>query len=224
MIITPIQEAVLKHFPEVPDSQHFYLTGGTALAFFYLRHRQSNDLDFFTSVPELTNPFSHQLEAVLKNKGLSTRRLRATHSFVELVLESGAGKTIIQLAQDSPFRFEPPSEFPAFPGLKVDNLRDIASNKLLALFGRAALRDFIDIYVLVTQGGFTEEALLEAAKRKDPGFDLYWLAIAFERIHSFQARSQDMLMLMKPFPFEDLVVWFDRWRKVIGENLKPQTN
>lgn len=221
MIITPIQEAILKHFAEAPDSQYFYLTGGTALAYFYLKHRQSNDLDFFTAVPELVNPFSHQLEIVLRNQNMSVRRLRATHSFIELAVRSEEGNTIIQLAQDSPFRFEPPVEFPAFPGLKVDNLRDIASNKLLALFARATLRDFIDLYVLVTRGIYSKKILFEDAKRKDPGFDLYWAGVAFERIHSFDESSPEMLMLLEPISFKEIVTLFDGWRKEIARKIKP---
>jgi predicted nucleotidyltransferase component of viral defense system len=33
-------------FSELPESEMFYLTGGTALAEFYLAHRKSYDLDF----------------------------------------------------------------------------------------------------------------------------------------------------------------------------------
>lgn len=221
MIITAIQEAILKHFASAPDSQQFYLTGGTALAYFYLKHRQSNDLDFFTSVPELVNPFSHDLETVLRNQGMSLARLRTTQSFIELAVQSGADKTIIQLAQDSPFRFGPAAEFPDFPGLKVDNLRDIASNKLLALFGRATLRDFIDIYTLISRRTYSKETLLKDAKQKDPGFDLYWAGIAFERIHSFKESSPEMLMLHVPIPFKEMVKLFDEWRREIAAKLKP---
>ena len=31
-----------------PDAAGFYLTGGTALSAYYLNHRQSDDLDFFS--------------------------------------------------------------------------------------------------------------------------------------------------------------------------------
>jgi len=219
-MITPIQETILKHFAQAPDSQHFYLTGGTALAYFYLKHRASNDLDFFTSVPELVNPFSHQLEAVLKNQGMSLERRRGTHSFVELQVGWRDQTTVIRLAQDAAFRFEPPKEFPDYPGLKVDSLKDIASNKLLALYGRATLRDFIDIHILVRQAGFTQEGLMEQAEAKDPGFDPYWLGIALERIHTFQENSPEMLMLLKPVPFQELLFFFGEWRKKIAEKLK----
>ena len=220
-IITPVQEAVLKQFPQIPDSEQFYLTGGTALAYFYLKHRQSNDLDFFTSVPELVSPFSFQLETVFKNQGMSLKRLRATHSFIELAVESKAGSTIIQLAQDSPFRFESPAEFPDFPGLKVDHLKDIASNKLLALFGRATLRDFIDVYTLIARKIVSKDGLFEDARRKDPGFDLYWAGVAFERIHSFDKSSPEMLMLAGPIRFEEMIELFEGWRKEIAERLMP---
>ena len=48
-ILTPFQSAFLKAFSQSPLNDRFYLTGGTALAAFYLQHRLSEDLDFFTA-------------------------------------------------------------------------------------------------------------------------------------------------------------------------------
>ena len=219
-IISPIQEKILKIFARALDSEQFYLTGWTALAYFYLRHRQSNDLDFFTPVPELVAPFSRNLEKVLIEEKMTIERRRAARSFIELGVKSGGEFTLLQLAQDSPFRFEPPREFPEFSGLKVDSLRDIASNKLLALFGRAMLRDFIDVYMLARKAQFVPEMLMKEAAQKDAGFDLYWLAVAFERIHTFQQNSPEMLMLCEPVAFGQLVEFFDQWRKKIAQELK----
>ena len=133
-VINSVQEKILSHFGEVKDSDQLYLTGGTALAYFYLKHRQSNDLDFFTSVEEIIDPFSHQLEKHLAAKGFECKRQRAFHSFVELIVSLNGQTTLIHLALDSTFRFEPVKEFSDYPRLKVDNLTDIASNKFLALF------------------------------------------------------------------------------------------
>jgi len=198
----------------------FYLTGGTALAMFYLHHRKSRDLDFFTSTEEIVLPFSHRLEERLRAGGMSVERQRGLHSFVELIVEQKGESTLIQLAQDSPFRFEPPQLFQDYPELKVDNLVDLASNKLLALFGRATLRDFIDIYVLVQKGHFRQKELMERAQRKDPGFDPYWLAVAFERIRTFREDSPEMLMLLTPIPFQELQMFFDRWREELSSQLE----
>lgn len=219
-IINKIQQSVLANFGSIPGSNNFYLTGGTALSQFYLQHRQSNDLDFFTNDENLLLPFAANIEKYLAVLGISAQRRRGMRSFVELYVENNDGKTLIHMALDSAFRFEPLREFPDYPGLKVDNLDDIASNKLLALFGRAALRDFIDVYFLINKGFFTNAQLVEKAKQKDPGFDLYWLGVAFERVNSFDATLQDMLLLVQPVDFEKIRVFFDRWREEISGGLK----
>lgn len=219
-VISPIQKTILHHFGNTPDSEQFYLTGGTALAYFYLKHRKSNDLDFFTSIPEIITPFSHQLEATLKGQEMSVERRRGFHSFVEFFVKKEKEATIVQLALDSAFRFDQTVEFPEYPHLKVDSLVDIASNKLLALFGRAALRDFIDVYSLVKKELFTLDDLMDKAKKKDLGFDLYWLGIAFERIKTFDQNSTEMLLLMEPLDFRDLVAFFDHWLEKIIKKIK----
>ena len=210
----------MQHFGEVKDSDQFYLTGGTALAYFYLKHRQSNDLDFFTSTEEIIDPFSRQLEKHLVAQGFETKRQRSFHSFVEFIVSLRGETTVIHLALDSAFRFEPTKESSDFPRLRIDNLTDIASNKLLALFGRASLRDFIDVYFLVQKKHFSKKKLVEAAVRKDPGFDLYWLGVAFERIHTFNLDSPDMLLLLQPVKLKELEDFFDEWRREISKELK----
>jgi predicted nucleotidyltransferase component of viral defense system len=218
-IINKVQEAILKNFSEVQDSQQFYLTGGTALSYFYLKHRQSNDLDFFTSEEEIILAFSGHLETRLKTKGFECLRQRGFHSFVELVVTFDQETTLIHLALDSAFRFEQTKTFPNFPDLRVDDLTDIASNKLLALFGRATLRDFIDVYFLINNGDFTKDQLMDRAKQKDPGFDLYWLGVAFERINSFDSNSTDIFMLIEPLSIKTLKEFFNKWRKSIADGL-----
>jgi hypothetical protein len=147
-------------------------------------------------------------------------RSRSLHSFIELTANKSKSSTLIHLAQDAPFRFTKPAHFPAYPLLYVDSLIDIASNKLLALFQRATLRDFIDIFFLVKEGLFTESQLIGLAKEKDAGFELYWLGVALERLKSFSAASPDMLMLVKKCAFGELSAFFNDWREQIVKELK----
>lgn len=77
-----LQKAVIFSFRSVPDSQHFYLTGGTALAEFYLGHRKSFDLDLFTAEKGLIVPFSRVLEEKLK-KEFSVGVVRRFESFAD---------------------------------------------------------------------------------------------------------------------------------------------
>lgn len=218
-ILNNIQRDILNLFCHISDSEHFYFTGGTALSFFYLKHRKSNDLDFFTTTEELILTFSYRLEEILRNEGMMIERLRGLYSFVELEAEKDKEKMIIHLACDSPYRLGEIREFPEYPKLKVDNLIDISANKLLALFGRANLRDFIDVYFLIKKGKFTPNALIENAKKKDPGFDLYWLGIALERINTFHRDSQELLLLLEPVDFGELLTLFNEWRKKITQDL-----
>lgn len=217
-ILTDLQNKILKIFAGLPDKDAFYLTGGTALSEFFLKHRKSHDLDFFTNTEELITSFSQKLEASIKKENLAVERLRGFHSFVELSVSDSADSTIIHFALDSPFRFEQPFESEEVPGLKIDSLIDIATNKLLALFGRAVLRDFIDVYFLVKEH-FSKNELIKKAALKDPGFDLYWLGVAMERINDFSDDAPDMYLLTRQCTMAELKEFFGIWRKEIMKDI-----
>lgn len=218
-ILDSIQRKIITLLRQIPDQESFYLTGGTALSAFYLFHRKSHDLDFFTSEEELILPFSFKTEETLKNEGFEIERTRGFHSFVELAAASAGESTIIHLALDSPFRLKPLRDSEEFQGLKIDSLPDIAANKLLALFGRANLRDFIDVYFLIKEK-LGKNELVVNAKKKDPGFDLYRFGTTLERINEFPVSSPEMLLLLKPCNLDDLQAFFNEWR---GEIFKEIT-
>ncbi|MDZ7262576.1 MAG: nucleotidyl transferase AbiEii/AbiGii toxin family protein [candidate division KSB1 bacterium] len=180
-IITNLQKRVLTVFSQIPDSPHFYLTGGTALSNFYLGHRLSYDLDFFTSESDLIPPFSNAMQAGLEKSGFSVTAVRKFQTFAEFKLTERKETTTIHLAYDSPFRFSPPVD--SVFGVKVNDYTDIIIDKLLTLFGRAEPRDAVDLFFILKKEDFWK--LLELAPQKDPGFDLYWLAVAFEKVRDF---------------------------------------
>lgn len=217
-ILANLQKKILLHFSGLPDKEAFYLTGGTALSAFFLKHRKSNDLDFFTDVEELISPVSQKLQVFLKEDGLTVERSRGFHSFVELSVISGNESTLVHFALDSPFRFERPTIHEEIPGIKIDSLVDMATNKLLALFGRAELRDFIDVYFLIREH-FTKDELVEKSTLKDPGFDLYWLGVAMERMNDFSDDSPDLYLLTRPCKMNELRDFFSNWRKDIFKKI-----
>jgi hypothetical protein len=143
---------------------------------------------------------------------VDVERKRGFRSFIELTVSAPSGSTIIHLALDSPYRLDPVVEAEEFPGIRIDSLKDLAANKLLALFSRATLRDFVDVFFL-SKEKFKKNDLILMAKKKDLGFDLYWLATAFERVHEFSADSPEMLLLVKPCPIGMLKAFFDEWRR-----------
>ena len=106
--------------------------------------------------------------------------------------------------------------------LKLFPLASDAANKLLALFGRATLRDFIDVYFLIQKKCRTAEELVNDAREKDPGLDLYWLGVAFERIKTYQQDAADMLLLLETVNIQHLQEFFSRWRETIVEKLQSK--
>jgi hypothetical protein len=180
-ILSDFQKAFLRFFADLPDQENFYLTGGTALAEYYLAHRLSYDLDLFTSEADLIVPFSYRLEQAAQNAGLQVNIVRRFASFVEFEIRQGDKTLKIDLALDSPFRFAPAEWGDA--GVMVNDFQDIRIDKTLAFFGRSEPRDAIDLYFLLQNTKFEELAKL--ARQKDPGFDLYWFAVALNRTAKF---------------------------------------
>jgi hypothetical protein len=179
-IITDLQREILLIFSTIPDSDMFYLTGGTALTEFYLAHRKSFDLDIFTTEKALVIPFSHTFEDEIK-KVFQIKVIRRLETFVEFEVSGKDEETRVQIALDSPFRFENPVDSDI--GIKVNDYTDLIADKLLAFFGRAEPRDAVDLFFILKDEDFWK--LTELAKGKDPGFDLYWMAIALKKVENF---------------------------------------
>jgi hypothetical protein len=56
------------------------------------------------------------------------------------------------------------------------------ANKICALFGRAEVRDYVDVDAILISGRYSEEELLRLAADHDPGFDRLWFAEALAAI------------------------------------------
>jgi hypothetical protein len=180
-LLTPIQNSFLALFAQIPDQSQFYLTGGTALAEYYLGHRLSYDLDFFTGVEELVLPISYQIEKLGSEQNIDITVVRRFASYVELLVKSQDERLKIDLALDSPFRFEP--SVISNDGVYVNDYKDLQVDKLLAYFGRAEPRDAVDLFYILKNESI--ENLIALAAQKDPGFDVYWLAIALNKSAKF---------------------------------------
>ena len=177
-LLTTFQKKVLKVFTAIEESKAFYLTDGTALSAFYLEHRLSEDFDLFTSEETLIVIVARKFKSALEASGMHVQEVRSFSTFWEAVAGEREESFKIQLAYDSPFMLSALTEI---EGLKIHSFEDIAAGKLLALFGRAEERDFVDIYCIVKNGQLSLERVIELAKEKDPGLDEYYLAIAFEQ-------------------------------------------
>ena len=128
-ILTPDQITLLQAIGNNDVlSKQFYLSGGTALAGFYLHHRYSEDLDFFSEneVDVLSiQTFFHGLKKKLNIQMIDFQQ-SFNRNLLFLHLPNGVLKT-----EFTYFPF-PPIELGSVQyGLRIDSLLDIAVNKLL---------------------------------------------------------------------------------------------
>jgi predicted nucleotidyltransferase component of viral defense system len=180
-LLSPLQRRILACLSQVPDLIQFYLTGGTALAEFYLGHRKSFDLDIFTGEEGLVQPFSRQVVRALTDSNIGIQVVRQFTTFVELSCIEDDESTKVQFALDSPFHLDPPdnSEY----GIRIASFADLATDKLLAFTGRMESRDAVDLFFLLKD--VDRETFFAMARQKDPGFDRYWFSMACAKVQEF---------------------------------------
>lgn len=206
--LTPLQKEFMQLLASLPDKEQFYLAGGTALSEYYLGHRLSFDLDYFTGTENLILPLSYQIETACQQQGLGLKVVRRFSTFVELLVEKRNESLKVDLALDSPYRFEAPVL--SSEGIYVNDYPDLRTDKLLAYFGRAEPRDAVDLYFVLQRE--SSEVLLKQAAQKDTGFDLYFFALALNRCENFPDEIERWpVKMLQPFEPRELKQTFLDW-------------
>jgi len=123
---------------------NFFLTGGTALAVFYLNHRISNDLDLFTIKKNIK---ISDIDYILRQKYLDKRiLLKSSDEFISLIINNIKVDFVIDLLSLKNKRKKYYFNEDTF--ITVDTIENISSNKLTALASRSEPKDFIDFYYI----------------------------------------------------------------------------
>ncbi len=164
-ILTPLQIKFMRLFAGTKTiKKYFYLAGGTALSAYYLKHRYSEDLDFFsTEAVEIL-----AVEVFLKEikSALRISKIDFQQSFNRNIFFVHAKDGILK----TEFTYFPfgQIEKPALKdGLAVDSLVDIAVNKVFTISQNPRSRDFIDLYFILSKyKNFSFEKLLKLARIK----------------------------------------------------------
>ncbi len=160
-VLTDNQIAFLEEFVKSDLNNVFRLTGGTALSAFYLEHRFSEDLDFFSSEKV---PF-YLPEEFLKSLGFVdtiTHTKLFDRNIFNLKLKD---ETILK----TEFTFYPLKNLEAsvaIDGLQVDSFLDITVNKLCAISDRLDAKDYVDVYCALTGNGLNLRELFALAEKK----------------------------------------------------------
>jgi predicted nucleotidyltransferase component of viral defense system len=209
-ILSPFQEALLKQVGNSALNDMFFLTGGTALSAFFLQHRYSEDLDFFTDQPEAVPRVLPILEYIAQQIGARIEIRRQFKTFLEIFLHGREGEVLkCDFAETSPYRLQPKVHSEEF-GIFLDSALDISCNKLSALFDRSATKDFVDIY-FIDREMFKFSELLENARQKHVGLDDYWLAISLFKVEELGPLPR----MIKPVTIDELKNFFLTQAKVL---------
>ncbi len=152
-------------------TDQFYLSGGTALAEYYLGHRLSEDLDFFSEKEFDPAVISVFFKTIQKKAGI-----------VSVVFEQSFNRNLFFLdlkdnrvkTEFTYFPFPRIEQHKKFEQLGIDSLLDIAVNKLFTIYQKPRSRDFIDLYCILqkeknwTVGDLTEKAQIKFDNFLDP--------------------------------------------------------
>jgi len=224
-VLTPLQRDFLSSFFAQPASTPFVITGGTALAAFYLQHRLSEDIDLFAVAPISDEELKHSeiLElgfqavidagAVIRAKVES--RAPSVHFRHVFLTRGDEPRLKIDMVRDPGPVFSDPLDF---AGVLVDSMLNIGVNKVAAL-GRLAARDYVDLFFLA-KSGFKFEDLLERAKQKDPGLEEFYLGMALKAVDKIS--PSDLPTMLKPFDLDELKSYFRPLAVDMAQRVKPE--
>ncbi len=179
---------------------NFYLTGGTALASFYLKHRYSEDLDFFSELEFDLLPLDVFFKEITKE--FNIKKIDFQQSYNRNLFFLHFDEEIIKLEFTFfPFPRIEPSELEK--GVQIDSLLDIAVNKLFTIYQRTKARDFIDLYCICQAKNFSITSLISKAKIKfDWHIDPLQLGTQFMQAGKVQDVPR-MIKLLEPEEVQD---------------------
>ena len=146
----------------------FYLSGGTAASRGYLRHRFSDDLDFFVDDDEHFGLWTARIiQRLLKESRWQTEVLLREERFVRLVLSATQALLKLEFINDVPARVGAVRQHPVLG--RLDSPENILANKITAALDREEPKDLADIWGFCCLMGLSVNEALQGAQGKAAG-------------------------------------------------------
>jgi hypothetical protein len=180
--LSDIQVRLTEVVRSVPGADELVLAGGAALVVLGIGDRETNDLDWFADRADVVEALAPRFVQACDAAGLRVTQLISEMGFHRFEVSDGQQATIVDLAWDA--RMRPAQPSPYGPVLDRDEL---AADKMLALFGRAAPRDFVDVFRL--REHYSRDGLSALAAEKDQGFHAQVFAEMLTRITSYERQD-----------------------------------
>ncbi len=203
--LTQFQQNFLSHIvAEQYFCKTFYLSGGTALSSWYINHRESYDLDFFSEKPfdyDLIMHWFHQNSTTL---GYKSVRFDQDFGFLHCYISYKNNGTLrVDFHNYGALRMH---KSHLWKGLSIDSFYDIAVNKLRTIATYPRARDYVDYYCLQQKNSIQIAMILDAVKQKfHEDIDMLQLARNFLRVSEFV----DMPIMRIPFNTQEMIEYFN---------------
>lgn len=193
--------------------KRFYLSGGTALSCWYLHHRESFDLDFF-SEKEVNATYLIRWLASNKTKlGITKITYEEQLGFHFFIL---AFQNEILKVDFSYFPSERIEQSIVWRGLQIDSLYDIAVNKFNTIAAAPRGRDYIDLYLILKKTDWAVEKLRNDASAKHGiSIDTIHLARQFLLVSEFE----DLPKMLVPFDKKEMDDFFLKLAKSLEKDI-----
>lgn len=163
--LTEFQRTVTRAFFSLDAARDFVLTGGAALLAHDLITRGTGDLDLFSTTAQQIDDAVAAFVAEAERNDWPVIIVRQSATFARIEVGEPAGDhLVIDLGVDS----APVLDTAVTDVGPTYQPQELAARKLLALFGRAEVRDVCDMYQLSSL--FDLDELCELAGRIDSGF------------------------------------------------------
>ena len=143
---------------------HFYLSGGTALSSWYLHHRESFDLDFFTCEPFDDEIITHWVKSSQKSIGYKLVSINEDFGFLMVTFRYPDDTFLkIDFNRYTDIRLK---KGLFWQGIEIDSLYDIAVNKLETVSSSPRSRDYVDLYCILQHHSFKFKELVRGVEKK----------------------------------------------------------
>lgn len=162
-ILTEKQELLISHLPEEIHA-NFYLTGGTALSAFYLGHRLSEDMDFFTDGEDRMAPIEFLTGIIRSLPSLDI--LHFERLFDRRIFLATFKDNQILKVEFTSYPFRSLEDRLKVGKLNVDSLLNIVTGKLLAMADRFDPKDFVDLFFVLKKKNLKLQNLVKITEKR----------------------------------------------------------
>lgn len=200
-ILSAEQKLLLNQLSASSLREYFYLTGGTALAAFYLHHRYSDDLDLFSEQPVPIEPIAAFLRSLPGAVRSDYEQKFDRRMFLVRFQTSATLKVEFTL-----YPFTRLEHGRTVDGIALDSLHDILVNKLAAMTERHDAKDYADIYCSAKLSGRVDIARLSVEAEKK--FGIQGIRYSLMRRFMQVPPSVSSLRMLTPLTDQELQEFF----------------